>query len=52
MKKICMLTSITSCGLLGWWVGKPLGQTSAYWLSFAGNLVGVYVGYRINRDYL
>lgn len=52
MKKICLLTSITLCGSLGWWLGGHVSLMTGYMTGFAGNLVGVYVGCRINRAYL
>ena len=52
MKKICLLTCITMFGYLGWRLGEGVGMMTAYLLGFAGNLVGVYLGCRINREYL
>jgi len=52
MKKICLLTSITLLGSLGWWLGGHISLMTGYMSGFVGNLVGVYVGCRINRDYL
>jgi len=52
MKKIVLLLSITFFGWLGWKLGDRFGLMIAYFISFAGSLVGVYVGCRINRDYL
>ena len=52
MKKIVLLLSITFFGWVGWWLGARFGIMTAYWISFAGSLAGVYVGCRINRDYL
>ena len=52
MKKIILLGSITIFSWMGWLLGDRFGIMTAYLLSFAGSLVGVYVGCRINRDYL
>ena len=52
MKKICLLTCITIFSWIGWWLGNRFNLSAAIVVSFIGNLVGVYVGCRINRDYL
>lgn len=52
MKKICLLVSITLCSWLGWWLGDQFGMMTAYLLSFVGSILGVFVGCRLNRDYL
>jgi hypothetical protein len=52
MKKICLLTCITVLSWIGWWLGERFGFMTAYLLGFLGSLAGVYVGCRINRDYL
>ena len=53
MNKICILVGMTILGWLGWWVGSKLGGLlTAFLLSGVGSLLGVYVGWRINRDYL
>jgi hypothetical protein len=52
MKKIVLLLSITIFGWIGWKLGDRFGLMTAYFSSVAGSLVGVYVGSRINREYL
>lgn len=52
MKKICLLTCITLFSWIGWSLGDRFGFTAAYLASFAGSLVGVYAGCRINRDFM
>ena len=52
MKKICLLTCITIFSWIGWWLGDRFGMIAAYLVGFAGSLVGVYVGCRINQDYM
>lgn len=53
MKKIVMLLCITIFSWIGWKMGTRFGGLmTAYWVSFVGSLLGVFVGYRINRDYL
>jgi len=52
MNKIVLLLSITIFGWIGWELGHRFGLMTAYFSSVAGSLAGVYVGCRINRDYL
>ena len=52
MNKICILVAAVIFGWIGWWLGDHFGLMTAYLLSSVGSLVGVYVGWRINRDYL
>jgi uncharacterized membrane protein SpoIIM required for sporulation len=52
MNKICIFIGIAVFGWIGWWLGDRFGLMTAYLLGCVGSLVGVYVGWRINRDYL
>jgi hypothetical protein len=52
MKKIVLFLSITLLSGIGWELGDHFGLMTAYFTSVVGSLVGVYVGCRINRDYL
>lgn len=52
MNKICIFVGITVFGWIGWWLGDRFGLTAAYLISLLGSLVGVYVGWRIHRDFL
>jgi len=52
MKKLTLLISITILGWIGWWLGDHIGIMTAYWVSFIGSLLGVYVGVLINQNYL
>lgn len=52
MKKIILLFSITLFGWLGWWMCGGFGIMTAYIASFAGSLIGVYVGVTINSKYM
>ena len=52
MKKICLILAITFCSWLGWRLGESYGIMTAYWLSFAGSLIGVLLGCFFNRRYL
>jgi hypothetical protein len=51
MKKLCIFLGVTILGWIGWWLGSKIGLMTAYALSGVGSMVGVYVGWRINRDY-
>ena len=52
MNKICILVGIFVFGSIGWWLGSKIGFMTGFLLSGLGNMLGVYVGWRINRDYL
>ena len=51
MKKICLLTCVIFFSWLGWRLVAPAPVMRGYLASFAGSVVGVLVGCRINRDY-
>lgn len=52
MKKICLIFAITICGSVGWKLGDSFGIMTAYLMSFAGSLVGVFLGVMVNQRYL
>jgi len=52
MKKICLFVTIGLCSWLGWKLGASWGIMTAYWISFFGSLLGVYLGCFINRRFL
>jgi hypothetical protein len=52
MKRICIILGIVVFGWIGWWIGAKIGFMTAYVLSTLGSMAGVYVGWRIYRDYL
>jgi uncharacterized membrane protein SpoIIM required for sporulation len=51
MNKLCIFIGMTVFGWLGWWLGEWVGLVTAFFLSGLGSMVGVYVGWRVNRDY-
>ena len=51
MNKLCILVAMTILGWGGWWLGAKVGIMTAFVLSGLGSIVGVYVGWRINRDF-
>ncbi|QTA92714.1 hypothetical protein [Desulfonema magnum] len=52
MNKLCILVGITVFSQIGWCLGNYFGMTAAYLFSVVGSMVGVYVGWRVCRDYL
>lgn len=52
MKNIVMAVFATIFGGVGWWVGESFGFMGAYLVSSIGTILGIYVGWRINRAYL
>ena len=52
MNKLCIFIGVVVFGWIGWWLGSWVGITTAYLLSGAGSLAGVYAGWRVNRDFL
>ncbi len=52
MSKLCILLGMTLVGWLGWWLGAKIGIMTALLLSGAGNIIGIYIGWRIYHDYL
>jgi uncharacterized protein YcfJ len=52
MNRLCIFLGMTVLGWVGWWIGAQFGFMTGFLLSGIGSVVGVYVGWRINRDYL
>lgn len=52
MKKIILFISIILFSWIGWLLGARFGIMTGYWASFVGSLAGVYVGCKINSNYL
>jgi len=53
MNRFCTLAGMTVFGWIGWWIGAKFGGImTAFVVSTIGSIVGVYIGWRINRDYL
>ena len=51
MGRFLILVGMTAFGWVGWALGDPFGLMTAFLLSSLGSLIGIYVGWRINRDY-
>ncbi len=52
MNKLCIIIGMTVLGWVGWWLGAYFGVLTGFVLSGIGSMAGVYLGWRINRDYL
>ncbi len=52
MSKFCILTGMVVVGWIGWWLGSKIGIMTAFLLSGAGNIIGIYIGWRVYHDYL
>jgi hypothetical protein len=52
MNAFCIFVCTTILGSIGWWLGSYVGIMTAFLLSSAGSLAGVYVGWRIYQEYL
>ncbi|MGE9291307.1 MAG: hypothetical protein ACQKBT_09985 [Puniceicoccales bacterium] len=51
MKKICLFSAVFALSYAGWAVGQRVGVMTAFGLSFAGSVLGVFVGWWINERY-
>ncbi len=52
MRKICIFVGMTALGWVGWWLGAKVGFMTGFLLSGFGSMLGVYLGWRVWRDYL
>ena len=52
MKKLCIFLGMTLLGWVGWWIGSKSGFMLGFVLGVVGSAAGVYVGWRIYREYL
>ena len=52
MSKFCIFVGMTVMGWVGWWLGEKVGFMTAFLLSSAGSMAGVYLGWRFYHDYL
>jgi uncharacterized protein YcfJ len=51
MRKLCWIVGASIGGAIGWWIGGKVGIMTAYILSSAGALLGVYLGIKFSREY-
>ena len=54
MSRLLILVGMSAGGYVGWWAGDylDLGLMTTFLVSVLGSAVGVYVAWRITRDYL
>jgi hypothetical protein len=53
MNRLCIFIGMIVFGWIGWWIGSRIGGImTTLWISTLGSIIGIYVGWRINRDYL
>lgn len=52
MKTLIYLLSTSILGAIGWELGMIIGIGTAWVLSSIGSIAGVYVGWKIIRNYL
>ncbi len=52
MIRFVMFVGLTIGGGIGWWIGSYVGIWTALLVSTIGSLAGIYVVYRLTRDYL
>ncbi len=51
MHRLLMFSGTTIGGLLGWWMASSGGIVLAFFVSSVGSVLGLYLGWRIGRDY-
>ena len=52
MNKLCIFLGIMIFSTLGGILGSYVSFMTSFLLSGVGSILGVYIGWRINRDYL
>jgi len=54
MGRLCTIVGALVGSWVGWWIGDKLWGdiTAAFLVGSACSLVGIYLGWSINRDYL
>jgi len=50
--RLLMFVGLTVGGAIGWWIGSYVGIGTALLVSTVGSLAGIYIVYRLTRDYL
>ena len=49
--RLLMFVGLSVVGAVGWWLGSYVGIWTALLGSTVGGFVGIYVVYRVQRDY-
>lgn len=54
MSRLLIFIGMTLGGYVGWWAGDYMGMglMTTFLISSLGSVAGVYVAWRITRDYL
>ncbi len=47
MTKLLIMAGVVLGGGVGWWLGAHVGLMTAFLLSGVGNVVGIWVGWRV-----
>jgi hypothetical protein len=50
--RFLMFVGMTVGGSVGWWIGGYVGIWTAMLASGVGSVLGIYVVYRLTKDYL
>ena len=51
MSKLLIFVGMMIFSSIGWWLGAKVGFMTAFFLSGLGSIVGIFVGWKIARDY-
>lgn len=52
MCKLCIFIGMMGLGWVGWWLGAKIGFLSAFLISGVGSMTGIYLGWRVYRDFI
>ncbi len=50
--KLCIFVGLNAGGYAGWVVAEPWGLMAAFLVSSLGSAIGVYLGWKVAREYL
>jgi len=50
--KLCIFVGVNAGGYVGWVLGEHNGLMTAFLVSSLGSLIGVYLGWKVAREYL
>jgi hypothetical protein len=51
MNKLCIFVGMVIFSWIGWAIGAKIGLMTAFLLSSIGTFIGIYLGWKINRDF-
>ena len=52
MRGFCIFVGMTLLGTIGGWLGAKVGFMTSFFVGGLGSMLGVYLGWRLWRDYL